>query len=64
MHRVTLTFDNGPTPQITDRVLEVLGRVGSVSFNSLIASYAFFATLRLFERLKNTETQVNQAGVR
>jgi len=28
MHRVTLTFDNGPTPGLTDRVLEALDRVG------------------------------------
>jgi peptidoglycan-N-acetylglucosamine deacetylase len=28
MRRVTLTFDNGPTPQITDRVLEILDRAG------------------------------------
>jgi peptidoglycan/xylan/chitin deacetylase (PgdA/CDA1 family) len=28
MHRVTLTFDNGPAPGITDRVLEVLARAG------------------------------------
>jgi peptidoglycan-N-acetylglucosamine deacetylase len=26
--RVTLTFDNGPTPAITDRVLEILDRAG------------------------------------
>jgi peptidoglycan-N-acetylglucosamine deacetylase len=26
MRRVTLTFDNGPTPNITERVLEILGR--------------------------------------
>jgi len=28
MHRVTLTFDNGPTPGVTDRVLQVLDRAG------------------------------------
>ena len=28
MRRVTLTFDNGPTPGITDHVLDVLGRYG------------------------------------
>jgi peptidoglycan/xylan/chitin deacetylase (PgdA/CDA1 family) len=28
MRRVTLTFDNGPTPGITERVLEVLDRAG------------------------------------
>jgi peptidoglycan/xylan/chitin deacetylase (PgdA/CDA1 family) len=29
--RVTLTFDNGPTPAITDRVLEILDREGIYS---------------------------------
>ncbi len=28
MHRVTLTFDNGPAPGVSERVLEVLGRAG------------------------------------
>jgi peptidoglycan/xylan/chitin deacetylase (PgdA/CDA1 family) len=28
VHRVTLTFDNGPTPGLTDRVLEALDRAG------------------------------------
>jgi peptidoglycan/xylan/chitin deacetylase (PgdA/CDA1 family) len=28
MKRVTLTFDNGPTPGITERVLEILDRAG------------------------------------
>jgi peptidoglycan/xylan/chitin deacetylase (PgdA/CDA1 family) len=28
MHRVTLTFDNGPAPGVTERVLEVLGHAG------------------------------------
>jgi peptidoglycan/xylan/chitin deacetylase (PgdA/CDA1 family) len=31
MNRVTLTFDNGPTPGITEGVLEVLARYGLVS---------------------------------
>ena len=28
MRRVTLTFDNGPTPGVTERVLEILDRAG------------------------------------
>ncbi len=28
MRKVTLTFDNGPTPSVTHRVLDVLGRHG------------------------------------
>lgn len=28
MHRVTLTFDNGPVPGITEQVLEILDRAG------------------------------------
>src|ERR1700733_14325743 len=28
MKRVTLSFDNGPTPGITDRVLDILDRAG------------------------------------
>jgi peptidoglycan/xylan/chitin deacetylase (PgdA/CDA1 family) len=26
--QVTLTFDNGPTPHVTDRILEILDRAG------------------------------------
>jgi peptidoglycan-N-acetylglucosamine deacetylase len=29
--RITLTFDNGPVPGITDRVLDILDRVGILS---------------------------------
>jgi peptidoglycan/xylan/chitin deacetylase (PgdA/CDA1 family) len=31
MRRVTLTFDNGPTPGLTDQVLEALGRASILS---------------------------------